>query len=112
MCVKKVAYVCGGGEEDGDGEDQTADVVDSSSRSMADAVVVEGVIPNLDLSVVEEAKEDVDSSTGTTTDSVAVVEGDSVVVEDDDVPVVVTEQVVAEGAAAAEEEEVVGDTPK
>lgn len=55
-CVKKVAYVCGGG--DGDTAAATAPEVPSASGDD----FIDGIIPNLDLSVVEEVAQEVDSS--------------------------------------------------
>lgn len=54
-CVKKVAYVCGGGDADG-----AATVVADDVRLGGD--VIDGMIPNLDLSVVEEEEQQNNSS--------------------------------------------------
>lgn len=65
-CVKKVAYVCGEGAAD--------DAVVRLGRGGGD--VVDGIIPNLDLSVVEE-----DSTEGEkqeSSSSIALSEGDNI----------------------------------
>lgn len=66
--MKKVAYVCGGGDDEPTTDLQT------SGGSPVDGDVVDGIIPNLDLSVVEEEEPAVPQESAAVPDIDAVAE--------------------------------------